>query len=57
MERIHTALGLPLKSTYTDVKTDAEILKKLGKEGEKVPSYAFLGITWNLLNNTVLPNT
>ena len=39
------------------MKTDPEILKKLGKEGEEAPSYAFWGISWNLLHNTVLPNT
>ena len=32
MEKIHNYIGLPLKATYADIGTDAEILKKLGKE-------------------------
>ena len=57
MEKIHQAIGLPLKGTYTDVATDPEILNKLGKEQDKEPTYTFLGITWNLLTNQVKPNT
>ena len=44
MEEIHLAIGLPLKGTYTDVATDPDILKKLGKENDGNPSYTFLGI-------------
>jgi hypothetical protein len=57
MNTVHTKIGLPLKATYTDVKTDPAILKKLGKEGEEAPCYNSLGISWNLRENTVLPNT
>ena len=57
MNEVHTRIGLPLKATYCDIKTDPDILKKLGKEGEEAPCYNFLGISWNLRDNTVLPNT
>lgn len=57
MERIHKEIGLPVKGTYTDVGTDPNTLKKLGKEDEENPSYTFLGITWDLKKNEVRPNT
>ena len=57
MNEVHDGIGLPLKATYCDIKTDPEILKKLGKEDEETPCYNFLGIAWNLRENTVLPNT
>ena len=57
MNRIHDRIGLPLKDTYTDVGTDPEILQKLAKENEESPTYTFLGITWDLVNNTILPNS
>ena len=57
MNDVHDRIGLPLKATYCDIKTDPEILKKLGKEDEVAPCYNFLGIAWNLRENTVLPNT
>ena len=57
MEEIHAVIGLPLKATYTSIQTDPEILKKLGKENDKVPTYAFLGISWNLKKNSILPLT
>ena len=31
MEKIHQAIGLPLKGTYTDIATDTKILGKLDK--------------------------
>ena len=43
MEQIHAAIGLPLKATFTDIKTDQEILKALAKEKEEEPSYSFFG--------------
>ena len=55
MERIHAAIGLPLKAKFTDIKTVPEILKTLGKEKEEEPSYSLLGIKWNLLDNTIKP--
>ena len=51
MEKIHTDIGLPLKATYANIGTDAEILKKLGKENQVSQTYAFLCIAWNLLIN------
>ena len=56
MEKIHSDIGLPLKATYADIGTDAEVLKKLGKENEDNPTYAFLGIAWNLITNEITPN-
>ena len=56
MNRIHDSIGLPLKWTYTDVGTDPEILQKLAKT-EESPTYTFLGITWDLVHNTILPNS
>ena len=41
MEKIHNDIGLPLKATYADIGTDAGMLKKLGKENEVSPTYAF----------------
>ena len=32
-------------------------MKKLDKEGEEVPTYNVLGLQWNLLDNTIKPNT
>ena len=57
MEKIHEEIGLPLKETYADIGTDPNILKKLGKEGETAPAYAFLGIAWNLITNEITPTT
>ena len=57
MEEIHAAIGLPLKATYTSIQTDPQILKKLGKENEAEPTYSFLGISWNLRKNSILPLT
>ena len=57
MEKIHRDIGLPLKATYADIKTDAEVSKKLGKEDEDNPTYAFLGIAWNLKTNEITPTT
>ena len=56
MNRIHDSIGLPLKGTYTDIGTDPEILQKLAKT-EESPTYTFLGITWDLVHNTILPNS
>ena len=55
MEKIHQEIGLPLKATYWDIGTYPDILKKLGKEGETTPVYAFLGIAWNLITNEITP--
>ena len=57
MKKIHNDIGLPSKATYADIGTDAEILKKLGKENEVNPTYAFLGIAWNLITNEIMPTT
>ena len=38
MEKIHRDIGLPLKTTYADIRKDAEVLKKLGKENEDNPT-------------------
>ena len=57
MEIIQSDIGLPLKATYADVKTDAEVLMKLGVEDEENPTYAFLGIAWNLKTNEITPTT
>ena len=57
MEKNHNDIGLTLKATYADIETDAEILKKLGKENEVNPTYAFLGIAWNLITNEITPTT
>ena len=54
-ERIHAAIGLLLKATFTDIKTDPEILKTLGNEKDEEPSYSFLSIKWNLVDNTIKP--
>ena len=54
MEKIHNEIGLPLKATYTDIKTDPEIKEKIDKDEES--TYNFLGLTWCLLTNTLLPN-
>ena len=40
MEKIHSDIGL--KATYADIKTDPQVLKKLGKENEDNITYAFL---------------
>ena len=50
-------IGLPLKNTYTTDKIDPGILEKLGKENETSPTYNFLGLKWNLLQNTILRNS
>ena len=57
MNRIHDSIGLPLKGTYTDIGTDPEILLKLAKHEDESPTYTFLGITWDLAGNTILPNS
>ena len=54
MEKIHGEIGLPLKGTYTDIETDPEMEERIRK-GED-DTYSFLGIRWNLITNTVLPN-
>ena len=54
MEKIHAEIGLPLKATYTDIKTDPGMKERINN-GED-DTYTFLGIRWNLLTNTVLPN-
>ena len=56
MNRIHDSIGLPLKGAYTDIGTDPDILQKLAKT-EESPTYTFLGITWDLVHNTILPNS
>ena len=55
MKRIHNQIGLPLKGTYTNVKTDKDILTKPNKFGEN-HHYTFLGLQWDLVENTILPN-
>ena len=57
MNRIHDSIGLPIKGTYTDVGTDPDILLKLAKKEDESPTYTFLGITWDLAGNTILPNS
>ena len=57
MEEILEQIGLPLKNTYTTVGTDPGILAKLGKEEEPSLIYNFLGLKWNLLQNTIMPNS
>ena len=57
MNRIQDSIGLPLKSTYTDIGTDPNILLKLAKNEDESPTYTFLGITWDLAHNTILPNS
>ena len=57
MNRIHDSIGLPLKGTYTDICTDPNILLKLAKNEDESPTYMFLGITWDLAGNTIIPNS
>ena len=57
MEKIHNDIGLPLKATYADIGTDAGMLKKLGKENEVSPTYAFRGNAWNLITNEITATT
>ena len=54
MEKIHAEIGLPLKATYTDIGTDPGMKERIDNGEDN--TYTFLGIRWNLLNNTVLPN-
>ena len=54
MGRIHNDIGLPLKATYSDILADPEIKERINNGEDS--TYTFLGITWNLLNNTILPN-
>ena len=50
-------IGLPLKNVWTDVNTDEEVLKKIGKDDQDDPCYGFLGIQWLLENDTITPNS
>ena len=54
MEKIHKEIGLPLKATYSDINTDPEVKSRINK-GEEA-TYNFLGLSWCLLTNTLLPN-
>ena len=57
MNRMHKAIGMPLKGTYTNVGTYPEILLTLDKNSDESPNYTFHGITWDLQKNTILPNS
>ena len=46
-----------MKNTCAAVNTDGKILETLGKEEEESPTYNFLGLKWNQLQNTILPNS
>ena len=54
MEKIHKEIGLPLKATYSDVNTDPEVKARISNGEDS--TYNFLGLTWCLLTNTLLPN-
>ena len=57
MESTHRKIGLPLKHTYTSTSTDSKILDQLSKSEEDVPVYNFLGLNWNLCENSLVPNS
>ena len=57
MNETHEKIGLPLKPTYTDIENDPEVLKNLGMEKEENRCYNFLGLSWNLKTNTIMPTT
>ena len=43
-----------MKATYSDIETDPEVKARIEKGEDS--TYTFLGITWDLLTNTILPN-
>ena len=55
--KAHKSIGLPVKYVWTDVHTDEEVLKKIGKDDQDDPCYGFLGIQWHLENDTITPNS
>ena len=57
METAHRKIGLPLKHTYTSTSTDSKILDQLSKSEEDVPVYNFLGMKWNIHENSFAPNS
>ena len=57
MESTHQKIEFPLKCTYTSVNTDDKILDELGMTEKDQPVYNFLGLQWDMKENTLNPNS
>ena len=55
MLAVHEKIGLPLKSVWTGVNTNANIVHQIEKTEEGELRYKFLGTDWDLYNNQTSP--
>ena len=53
MEQAHSAVGLPLKDTWTSEDTGPGVVEKLGLTDGM---FMMLGFIWDLVNNMLLPH-
>ena len=52
MEQAHSAVGLPLKDTWTSEETEPGVIKRLGLTNGL---FMMLGFVWDLVKNMLLP--
>ena len=52
MEQAHSAVGLPLKDTWTSEEKEPDVIKRLGLTDGM---FLMLGFVWDLVKNMLLP--